>query len=133
MRERAGDIPLLAQHYLDIYARKYQRTGLSIANSTMAKLERYPWPGNVRELLHAVERAVILAPEQTLQPSDFLLSPQQQAGEADIALDNFNLETVEKSLIRKVLAKHNGNVTQAAKELGLTRAALYRRLDKHDL
>ena len=133
LRERTGDIPLLAQHYLDIYARKYQRTGLSIANSTMAKLERYPWPGNVRELLHAVERAVILAPEQTLQPSDFLLSPQQQAGEADIALDNFNLETVEKSLIRKVLAKHNGNVTQAAKELGLTRAALYRRLDKHDL
>jgi DNA-binding NtrC family response regulator len=133
LRERAGDIPLLAQHYLDIYARKYQRTGLSIANSTMAKLERYPWPGNVRELLHAVERAVILAPEQTLQPSDFLLSPRQQPGEADIALDNFNLETVEKSLIRKVLAKHNGNVTQAAKELGLTRAALYRRLDKHDL
>jgi DNA-binding NtrC family response regulator len=133
LRERAGDIPLLARHYLDVYTRKYQRAGLSIANSTMAKLERYSWPGNVRELLHAVERAVIMAPEQALQPSDFLLSPQPQHGGEDITLENFNLETVEKSLIRKVLAKHNGNVTQAAKELGLTRAALYRRLEKHGL
>ncbi|RPH37565.1 sigma-54-dependent Fis family transcriptional regulator [bacterium] len=133
LRERITDIPLLAQHYLHIYARKYQRTGLKIAGATMAKLERYSWPGNVRELLHAVERAVIMAAESALQPSDFLLSSQQLPAGDGVVLDNYNLETVEKSVIRKAMAKHNGNVTQAAKELGLTRTALYRRLEKHGL
>ncbi len=133
LRERTGDVPLLAQHYLDIYSKKYQRTGLTIAGGTLAKLERYAWPGNVRELQHAMERAVIMATEPILQPSDFLLSPRGQPEAEGVAPENFNLETAEKSLIRRVLAKHNGNVTQAAKELGLTRAALYRRLEKHGL
>ncbi len=133
LRDRAGDVPLLAQHYLDIYARKYQRTGLSIASTTMAKLERSPWPGNVRELQHAIERAVIMAAEPLLQPSDFLSAPQHHPAEEGLTVETFNLETAEKSLIRKVVAKNNGNVTQAAKELGLTRAALYRRLEKHGL
>ena len=133
LRERTGDVPLLARFYLDVYARKYQRNGLSIEGTTMAKLERYPWPGNVRELKHAIERAVIMAAEPVLHPSDFLLSPQQQPAAAGITLESCNLDTAEKSLIRRVLAKHDGNVTQAAKELGLTRGALYRRLEKHGL
>jgi len=133
LRDRTGDVPLLAQHYLNIYAQKYQRTGVSIAGTTMAKLERYPWPGNVRELQHAMERAIIMATEPVLQPSDFLLSPQRQPDTDGLTLENYNLDTAEKSLIRRVLAKHNGNVTQAARELGLTRTALYRRLEKHGL
>jgi DNA-binding NtrC family response regulator len=133
LRKRSGDIPLLAQHYLDIYVRKYQRTGMRIAGTTLTKLEQYPWPGNVRELQHAMERAVIMAAEPVLHPSDFLLSPRQQPGADAPLLESYNLETAEKTLIRKVLAKHNGNVTQAARELGLTRTALYRRLDKHGL
>jgi DNA-binding NtrC family response regulator len=133
LRERTGDIALLAQYYLEIYARKYRRTGITIAGTTLGKLERYPWPGNVRELQHAMERAIIMAAGSVLQPSDFLLSPQRSPGKENFTPENYNLETVEKSLIQRVLAKHNGNVTQAAKELGLTRAALYRRLEKHGL
>ena len=75
LRERAGDVQLLTQHYLEVYARKYQRSGLSVASTTMAKLERYRWPGNVRELQHAIERAVIMSTDPMLQPADFLLSP----------------------------------------------------------
>jgi DNA-binding NtrC family response regulator len=133
LRERAGDVPLLAQYYLDIYARKYQRTGLMLAGTTTTKLERYPWPGNVRELQHALERAVIMATGPVLQPSDFLFPLRQQPLAESVTLEDCNLESLEKTLIRKVLAKHNGNVTQAARDLGLTRAALYRRLDKHGL
>jgi two-component system, NtrC family, response regulator HydG len=133
LRERAGDIPLLAQHYLEVYARKYQRAGLGIGSTTLAKLEQYAWPGNVRELQHAMERAVIMATEPLLQPSDFLLSPRRAPETDSGAPESLSLETAEKSLIRRVLTKHNGNVTQAAKELGLTRAALYRRLDKHGI
>jgi len=133
LRDRAGDVPLLARHYLESYARKYQRTGLTIADDTMEKLGGYPWPGNVRELQHAMERAVIMSTEPVLLPSDFLLSSHQQGQSAAAAVETYNLDRAEKTLIRTVLAKHNGNVTQAAKELGLTRAALYRRLDKHGL
>jgi two-component system response regulator HydG len=133
LRERTGDVALLALHYLETYAHKYQRTGISIASTAMAKLERYPWPGNVRELQHAMERAIILAAEPVLQPSDFLLSSKQQVGTEDLTRENFDLETLEKSHIQRVLAMHNGNVSRAAKELGLTRATLYRRLEKHGL
>jgi two-component system, NtrC family, response regulator HydG len=133
LRNRAGDISLLARHYLDVYARKYQRPGLEIADASLARLEQYPWPGNVRELQHAMERAVIMTAGPVLESGDLLLSSQQHPGVEAPAPENLNLETAEKILIRKVLAKHNGNVSQAARELGLTRAALYRRLDKHGL
>jgi two-component system response regulator HydG len=133
LRDRAGDVPLLAQYYLDVYGRKYQRGGLVMAPTTITKLERYAWPGNVRELQHAMERAVIMASGPVLQPSEFLFSPPQQQGAESPSPENNNLDTAEKSLIRKVLAKHDGNVSHAAKELGLTRATLYRRLEKHGL
>ncbi len=133
LRERAGDIPLLASHFLDLYARKYGRPDMRIAAGTAAKLERYPWPGNVRELQHAVERAVIMSAGEILQPGDFLLSSPAQAAGSELALETYNLDSVEKTVIRKALAMHNGNVSQAAKELGLTRTALYRRLGKHGL
>jgi DNA-binding NtrC family response regulator len=133
LRDRVSDIPLLAQHYLDIFARKYERTDIRFDGATTQKLEQYAWPGNVRELQHAVERAVIMATTTVLQPSDFPFSLRHQSQSSSVNPENCNLESAEKTLIQKVLARHEGNVTHAAKELGLTRAALYRRLDKHGL
>ncbi len=86
----------------------------------------------MRELQHAVERAVIMSDSRSLQPSDFFFSVQP-SGADTVTLERFNLEEVEKTVIRKALAKHQGNISQAAHELGLTRAALYRRLEKHAL
>ncbi len=132
LRERVEDIPLLVNHFLSIYSRKYQKSLSGVAPATMKKLEKYRWPGNVRELQHAVERAVIMSDSRSLQPSDFFFSVQP-SGTDTVTLERFNLEEVEKTVIRKALAKHQGNVSQAAHELGLTRAALYRRLEKHAL
>jgi len=132
LRERVEDIPLLVEHFLTIYSRKYQKSISGVSPATMRKLEKYRWPGNVRELQHAVERAVIMSDSRSLQPSDFFFSVQS-AGSDSLTIDRFDLEEVEKAVIRKSLAKHNGNVSQAAHELGLTRAALYRRLEKYAL
>jgi len=132
LRDRVEDIPLLVSHFLSIYSRKYKKSLTGVAPATMKKLEKYRWPGNVRELQHAVERAVIMSDARSLQPSDFFFSVQA-SGADSVTLERFNLEEVEKTVIRKALAKHQGNVSQAAHELGLTRAALYRRLEKHAL
>jgi DNA-binding NtrC family response regulator len=94
----------------------------------------YNWPGNIRELHHAVERAVIMSNSSVLQPEDFNFNISYVEGEHDnITIEQYNLDEVEKILIRKVLKKYNGNITQAAKELGLTRSSLYRRLEKHGI
>ena len=98
----------------------------------MKKLERYSWPGNVRELQHAVERAVIMSGSNILQPGDFLFPPAERTGDA-IPFDSYNLDEIEKILIRKALAKFGGNVSQVARELGLSRAALYRRMERYGL
>ena len=98
----------------------------------MKKLRQYNWPGNVRELQHAVERAVILSESKILQPNDFMLKAPQNAG-IDGALVTYNIEDIERDVIQKALRKYDGNISQAAKELGLTRASLYRRLEKYDL
>jgi DNA-binding NtrC family response regulator len=132
LRERVEDIPLLVDHFLSIYSRKYQKSLAGVAAATLKKLEKYRWPGNVRELQHAVERAVIMSDSRSLQPSDFFFSVQPPGADT-VTLERFNLDEVEKTVIRKALAKHQGNVSQAAHELGLTRAALYRRLEKHAL
>jgi DNA-binding NtrC family response regulator len=132
LRDRVEDIPLLVDHFLSVYSRKYQKTLSGVASATMRKLEKYRWPGNVRELQHAVERAVIMSDSDSLQPSDFFFSAQS-AGPDALTIERFNLEDVEKAVIRRALARHGGNVSQAAHELGLTRAALYRRLDKYAL
>lgn len=132
LRERVEDIPLLVDHFLRVYSRKYQKSLSGVTPATMRKLEKYRWPGNVRELQHAVERAVIMSDSPSLQPSDFFFTAHAP-GSDTLAIERLNLEEVEKTVIRKALSKHRGNVTQAAHELGLTRAALYRRLEKYAL
>jgi DNA-binding NtrC family response regulator len=104
----------------------------SFSTNTMKRLQKYLWPGNVRELQHAIERAVIMSDSSTLTPEDFFFLTNNQQAE-DINVENYNLESVEKSVIQKAINKHNGNISKAAKELGLTRASLYRRLEKHGL
>jgi DNA-binding NtrC family response regulator len=132
LRERVEDIPLLVDHFLAIYAKKYQKPAKPVSPATLKKLEKFSWPGNVRELQHAVERAVIMSESPALQPSDFLFTAPE-AKEDGLVFEDYNLEDVEKVVIQKALSKHGGNISHAAKELGLTRAALYRRLEKYGL
>ena len=133
LRERFEDIPLLASHFLKHYASKYDKTVTKISEGAMARMHKHPWPGNIRELQHAIERAVILSGGSVLQPEDFNFAPAAAKEDGQLALEQYNLEEVEKLLIRKVLKKYNGNITQAASELGLTRSSLYRRLEKYGL
>lgn len=128
--ERIEDIPLLAQHYLGYYAKKYHKHVTTMAPEAMDKLKRYAWPGNIRELQHSIERAVIMTDSATLQESDFLLSRALSSAPSNNTL---NLDEVEKSAIVKALQMHNGNISKAADELGLTRASLYRRMEKYGL
>lgn len=130
LSDRIDDIPLLADHFLNHYAKKYRKEVLSIAPEAMNKLKKYPWPGNVRELQHAIERAVIMADSSTLQESDFLFS---RKGSDSVTTDSLNLDEVEKAAVVKAIQLHNGNISKAAEELGLTRASLYRRMEKYGL
>jgi DNA-binding NtrC family response regulator len=134
LRERKEDIDLLVQHFLQIYTKKYKKNILSVSEAARKKMMNYSWPGNVRELQHAIERAVIMGSGHILNPEDFFFSPAaQEKDKSGIHLEDYHLEEVEKILIRKVLQKFNGNITQAANELGLTRSSLYRRLEKYGL
>lgn len=132
LRERFGDIPLLVEHFLSIYKRKYYKNDVAIELETLKKLENYSWPGNVRELQHAIERSVILCEDNILRPSDlFFRSSHIKNGNEDFT--NYNLEEIEKKIIQKVILKFEGNISKAAKELGLTRTSLYRRMEKYGL
>ncbi|MBS1558884.1 MAG: sigma-54-dependent Fis family transcriptional regulator [Bacteroidetes bacterium] len=134
LRERPEDIPLLAHYFLKVYNARYGKEISKISDGAMARMNKHTWPGNIRELQHALERAVIMSAAPVLQPEDFNLNTASlKEDETGLNLDAFNLEEVEKLLIRKVLKKYNGNITQAATELGLTRSSLYRRLEKHGL
>ena len=132
LRDRPEDLPALVDHFLEIYAQKYSAWPNRVTAATMKKLESYHWPGNIRELQHAIERAVIMSDESTLQPSDFFFSSHDTADDG-MVFDTYNLDDVDKTVIRKVLSKHYGNVSKAAKELGLTRTSLYRRMEKYGL
>lgn len=132
LRERVDDIPLLVNHFLDIYSKKYKMPSKRLHASTMKRLEKHNWPGNIRELQHAVERAVIMSDSNILQPNDFFLSTQERPDQENAVVDT-NLEATEKMLIRKVIDKHGGNISKAAKELGITRASLYRRIEKYEI
>jgi len=132
LRERSEDISLLVDHFLKIYSKKYHKSQKRMSAGTIKKLEKYHWPGNVRELQHAIERAVIMSETTVLQPSDFLF-PSQESKEDGLVFDTYNLEEVEKATIRRVLSRHGGNISQASKELGLSRTSLYRRLEKYGL
>jgi two-component system, NtrC family, response regulator HydG len=128
--DRIDDIPLLANHFLNHYAKKYRKEVHTISAEAMNKLKKYPWPGNVRELQHAIERALIMADSSTLQESDFLFSRKSSN---ELAADTLNLDEVEKAAVVKAIQLHNGNISKAADELGLTRASLYRRMEKYGL
>ncbi len=136
LRKRSEDIPLLAEHFLRQYCAKYRKPVKSLSQSALKKLTSYPWRGNVRELQHTLERAVIMSDdEKVLQPSSIALSAVEANNDnvSNLAIENFNLEDLEKLAVRKALSKHSGNVSHAAEELGLTRAALYRRMEKYGL
>ena len=130
LRERRDDIPLLAAHFLKEYATRYRKSLNKFHADAMRALLGYGWPGNVRELAHAVERAVLLAEGDTVRTVDLNLRP---AGDAPARLEDMSLEEVERVLIQKALARAGGNVSTAAKALGLSRSALYRRLERHGL
>jgi DNA-binding NtrC family response regulator len=131
LRQRAGDIPLLVEHFLNIYKKKYNKPNLEMEETALRKFENYSWPGNVRELQHTIERSVILCENYTLKPSDVLLTTSEIKTESNNLI--YNLEENEKKLIQKALIKHGGNISRVARELGLTRASLYRRMYKYDL
>ena len=130
LTDRVEDIPMLANHYLNHYAKKYHKQVTTIAPEAMDKLKRYAWPGNIRELQHAIERAVIMTDSASLQETDFLLS---RSLTSNAPANTLNLDEVEKAAIAKALQMHSGNISKAADELGLTRASLYRRMEKYGL
>lgn len=131
LRERGVDIDLLANHFLHIYTERYRKKITGFDASAMQALREHPWPGNVRELDHAVERAVLLSPGPAIRSAD--LGLRVAASGSGLRLDDMSLEEVEKHLIQRMLAKHGGNVSKAADSLGLSRSALYRRLEKFGL
>lgn len=133
LRERKEDIALLASHFLQIYAAKYRKTGLSISPEAINNLQAYSWPGNIRELQHAIERAVIMCDTDQINAGDFLLNPTYVARKGQSKPENFNLEEIEKEAIRKAIKKHSGNLSQAAVELGFGRSTLYRKMTKYGL
>jgi DNA-binding NtrC family response regulator len=130
LRERGDDVELLANHFLKIYAKKYRKSLRGITSAALKKLMHYAWPGNVRELQHAIERAVIMTETPSLEPEDFILSPPRKKS-GDLEFDTYNLDEIERRVIEKVMKQNQGNISQAASELGLTRTSLYRRMEKY--
>jgi DNA-binding NtrC family response regulator len=131
LRERREDIPLLAAAFLERHTQRYHKPVTGFEPEAMRALLEHPWPGNVRELDHAVERAVLLARGDALGPADLGLGAGAAGGPS--ALEALTLDEVERELIRRALKRHDGNVSEAAKSLGLSRSALYRRLERHGL
>lgn len=132
LRKRGDDILLLAHHFIKTYSQKYFKQEIILDQKAKEKLLGYHYPGNVRELQYTMERAVIMAEENILHPADIIFSPIEHI-EAPSEPDELKLSAIEKNTILKVIEKNNGNMTRAAKELGITRTALYRRLSKYDI
>lgn len=133
LRKRGNDILLLARHFSKIYSNKYLKPVLDFDAKATEKLLSYHYPGNVRELQYTIERAVIMADEGILQAKDLIFSPIEAQSIEAAEPSELKLSAIEKNTILKVIEKHNGNITKAARELGLTRTALYRRLSKYDI
>ncbi|OCK51577.1 sigma-54-dependent Fis family transcriptional regulator [Chryseobacterium sp. CBo1] len=127
LKERLEDISNLSEYFLDKYKQKYHKPDLALNEVLISELTHYSWPGNIRELDHCIERSVILSNEKNLK----LLMPQPE--ESESTMINLNLEEMEEILIKKALKKHRGNISSAAEDLGLSRAALYRRMEKFEL
>jgi DNA-binding NtrC family response regulator len=130
LRDRREDLPLLAQHFLRQHAQRYRKRLTGFESGAMQILLEHPWPGNVRELDHAIERAVLMAPGPLVKPTDLGLRAGREGGGR---LEDMSLEDVECFLIKKAMTRFDGNVSQAAKALGLSRSALYRRLQRYGL
>ncbi|HEX8366102.1 MAG TPA: sigma-54 dependent transcriptional regulator [Allosphingosinicella sp.] len=143
LRERREDVPLLVEHFIAVYSKKYGKPPRAVPREVMEALKAYDWPGNVRALRHSAERAVILAGEGAFTVEDFSLSRNLQprvptpaaapAPAAAFAAADLNLERAERQIVEQALKKHAYNISLAAQELGLTRASLYRRMEKHGL
>jgi DNA-binding NtrC family response regulator len=129
LRERREDIELLAQHFLKLHVARYRKTITGFDAGAIDALRAYAWPGNVRELDHAVERGVLMSTGKAIRTADLGL----HAGQAAPSLEDMSLEEVEAFLIKKTLARCDGNARRAAEELGLSRSAFYRRLEKYRL
>ncbi len=130
LRDRREDIPLLAMHFLRQYTQRYRKNVRGFESAALQTLLSHPWPGNVRELDHAIERAVLMSAGDQLRATDLALRAPR---ESTSNLDQMSLEDVESFLIKKALARFGGNISQAAEALGLSRSALYRRLEKYGL
>ena len=133
LRKREADIMILAKHFAQVYAAKYLRPVPGFDARAIEKLNHYYFPGNVRELQYTMERAIIMSDGETLSADDLIFSPIENAMQESTEIKNMNLGVVEKNTILRVIEKHAGNISKAAKELGITRTALYRRLSKYDL
>jgi len=130
LRDRREDIPPLAHHFLQAYCKRYRKNLSGFDAAALQALLEHAWPGNVRELDHAIERAVLMAQKTTVAAADLGLQP---ARESSGKLEDMSLEEVEASLIRKALARYSNNVSHAAKALGLSRSALYRRIQRYNI
>jgi DNA-binding NtrC family response regulator len=141
LRDRADDIPAIALYYAELYGKKYGHEPKAFSAAAMEVMANYHWPGNIRALRHSIERAVILSESDQFEPWDFQISNDsiqpariQPSGEASgEGADEFNLEKLEKRTITQALGRNRYNISHTAKDLGLTRAALYRRMEKHGL
>lgn len=131
LRERKEDIPLLAAHHLTQMARRYRKAVTGFDATAVQAMREHPWPGNVRELNHVIERAVLMAPGTVIRATDLALRPPRDAAAGK--LEEMSLEEVEGFLIKKTLSRYNGNVSQAAGALGLSRSALYRRIQRYGI
>ncbi len=134
LRDRGTDITALSHYFVSLYAEKYNKNAFSFDPGFISKLKKHDFPGNVRELQYILERAVIMTDENTLKPEDLVFSSIERPATSNrVETTSLNLDDIEKNAIQTVLEKHKGNVSKSAKELGITRAALYRRLDKYEL
>ena len=133
LRERGEDIVLLAEYFLKIYSGKYSVGDVVLGASAKQKLLKHTWPGNVRELQHCIERAIVLGDKTELAAEDIRLEDSVVASgtsSGSIKVDSLNLQTLEREAIKRAISLSNGNLTQAAELLGITRFALYRKIDK---
>jgi DNA-binding NtrC family response regulator len=133
LRARRDDIPPLLDHYLKLYERKYDRPERLVPQEVMDALVRHDWPGNVRALRHAAERAVIMADGAAYRLDDFPLPSRPEGAAMFLSAGNLNLDQLERQMIERALRMHHFNISLAASELGLSRGALYRRMEKHGL
>lgn len=133
LRDRREDIPLLAAHFLNRNRARYRKQVCGFSPAAMQQLMQYPWPGNVRELEHTVERAVLLCRGEEIEPANLAIAGARPAASFESISENMSIDEVESLLIKKVLRRCDGNISQAAEALGLSRSALYRRIEKYGL